>query len=67
MVGLFDIISLILFGGPTSEEMEQAEIDVENARVSGDKKKIVRATSVYILGVLTFVSGVAWLVFAFFE
>ncbi|RDB58548.1 hypothetical protein C1879_04245 [Paraeggerthella hongkongensis] len=67
MVGLFDIISLILFGGPTSEEMEQAEIDVENARVSGDKKKIVRATLVYILGVLTFVSGVAWLVFAFFE
>ena len=67
MVGLFDIISLILFGGPTSEEMEQAEIDVENARVGGDKKKIVRATLVYILGVLTFVSGVAWLVFAFFE
>ncbi|MRX82733.1 hypothetical protein [Eggerthella guodeyinii] len=41
MIGIFDILSLF-FGGPTSKEMEQAEIDIENARASGDKRKTIK-------------------------
>lgn len=51
MIGIFDILSLF-FGGPTSKEMEQAEIDIENARASGDKKKTTKTTLVYAFGIL---------------
>lgn len=51
MIGIFDILSLF-FGGPTSKEMEQAEIDIENARASGDKKKTTETTLVYAFGIL---------------
>lgn len=66
MIGLFDILS-IFFGGPTSKEMEQAEIDIENARASGDKKRITRSTLGYIFGILAVIVCIAVTVSIFFK
>lgn len=66
VIGLFDILS-IFFDSPTSKEMEQAEIDIENARASGDKKRIVRTVLVYIFGILAAVVCIAVTVSIFFK
>lgn len=66
MIGIFDILSLI-FDGPTSKEMEQAEIDMENARASGDKKKATRATLVYVFVILAAVICIVVTISIFFS
>lgn len=66
MIGLFDILS-ILFDGPTSKDMEQAEIDIENARASGDKKRIIRSTLVYIFLILAAIVCIVLTVSIFFK
>lgn len=66
MIGIFDILSLF-FGGPTSKEMEQAEIDMENARASGDKKKETKTTLAYAFVILAAVICIVVTISIFFS
>lgn len=52
MIGVFDILSFF-FDGPTSKEMEQAEIDIERARAEGDGGKTAKAILIYVFGLIS--------------